>query len=362
MPVCQTCCAMSPDISKGISAYPRYARRGASSRLRFYAFADDLAKATGRPVTFHPLFDDDYLDRLYHGRGRSLLGVMRAYVRRFWDILNDTNDVIWLEKELFPYMPYALERWLLKDKKVILDLDDAVFHSYDQHRLPAVRRLLGNKIAWLMQDAKPVMAGSPYLLEYAQMVTPDAHLIPTVINGDDYKPAPLPKKLTLGWIGTPMTVHYLKPWQEALRELSVQGIALHIIGMESPPTGFEFARAIPWRESLEIAALNDISIGLMPLPDQPWERGKCGYKLIQYMALGRAVIASPVGVNVSLVEESGAGFLCADPQELRNHILELAQNPKQLAQLGKKGADFAHSHLTQKIMTKKIIKVIKNSI
>lgn len=299
-----------------VLALTRHTPTGASSRLRTFQYIPWI-EAEGGQVTVSPFFDQIYLDNLYRTGSRQGVNVIKAYMRRLYALRTiRRHDVLWIEKEVLPYVPGTLERWLLgSTAPYLLDYDDASFHTYDEHRNPWIREHLGHKLTPLIRGASSVCAGNRYLANY--MVKQGAGCvvqIPTVVDLDNYPVFPLPKgdALRIGWIGTPATTKYLQPLIDVLRSLQTQ-VPLTLVTIGASPLGnLELPlEQHDWTEETEAQLLGTVHVGVMPLPDEPWERGKCGYKLIQYMACGRAVIASPVGVNQELVTPE-VGFLAKE--------------------------------------------------
>jgi glycosyltransferase involved in cell wall biosynthesis len=238
-------------------------------------------------------------------------------------------DGMWLQYELFPYAPTFFETFALpRDIPLILDYDDAIFHQYDQHKSPLVRALLGDKLKPLLRRADLAICGNGYLQAYAGEHCRRTEIVPTVVDTDAYGPGPKPRPerpVTVGWIGSPSTWTFVKPLLPLLADAAHRhDLSVRAVGAgpqkEIPPR-FSF---LPWTEAEEIALIQGMDIGIMPLPDEPWARGKCGYKLIQYMACGLPVIASPVGVNSAIVDHGENGFLASTPQEWAEAISVLA--------------------------------------
>lgn len=327
-----------------LACLTRYDELGASSRVRFTQYAGPLKRTTaGLTLTFQHLLDADYLRRNY-ARASVVAAALRCYLRRSRSPeLRQTPDVWWLEKELWPFAPAWLELALLKRAPYVLDLDDAIFHNYDLHRSATVRRLYGRKIDQLMAGAALVTAGNDYLARRARNAGAKwVEVLPTVVDLDRYPrpelPAPESDVLTIGWIGSPATVHYVQQLADPLRRLALKHrVRLLVIGGgEVALPGVEVISQT-WSEVTEVESIARLDIGVMPLADSPWERGKCGYKLIQYMACGLPVVASPVGVNTSVVTDGENGFLARDAEGWYQALNRLANDAGLRARFGAAG-------------------------
>lgn len=316
---------------------PRYDVGGPSSRLRMAQFIPAL-EAAGATVVWSPFFGEDYL-RGYFATGRKpKWPTAKAFARRLQALAGERYNLAWVEKEALPFLPGAFER-LLRGRYVV-DYDDAIFHSYDRSRSALVRRVLGRKLDALLRGAAAVTAGNGYLADYAHAHGAERVLrVPTVVDPARYPvtPPPAGERLRIGWIGTPANARYLAPVVAAMQRLADDvPMTLVTIGAPEFPGLPVPQEAHPWTEDSEAALLGGIDVGVMPLPDDPFERGKCGYKLIQYMAAGRAVIASPVGVNEEIVSED-AGLLAETPTQWAGAIAALAADPERRAAMGRAG-------------------------
>jgi len=344
----------------------RYGRMGASSRLRTLQFLPYLNTA-GITVEVAPFFDDAYLSNLYAGQrsGRRTAGYYASRVRKL--LSKHKPDAIWLEKESFPWIPFSVERAILpRGVPIVSDYDDAVFHRYDQHGNPLVRKLLGTKIGMVMAASQLVMVGNAYLAEHAVSAgAPRVEIIPTVVDIDAYSTAPKPASdghPRIGWIGTPSTWrNYGTPMVPFLRDLAVQHSArVRVVGagLEAPED--PYFECLPWSEELESDLIQGMNIGLMPLDDSPWSRGKCGYKLIQYMACGLPVVASPVGVNAEIVQHGVNGFLATSDAEWHEALNILLSNRDLRERMGAAGRRLVEERYSLQVYGPRVANLLRS--
>lgn len=319
----------------------RYGALGASTRMRFLLYRAALEQA-GIELAVSSLLGDGYLRALYAGR-RAWGSVFAGYCRRLYALLRARQfDLVWLEKEALPWWPVALETGLLPaGVPLLVDYDDAIFHNYDIHSQPWVRRLFGRRIDAVMARAGVVVAGNEYLAARARSAgAKRVEIIPTVVDLDRYSVSLSTGNSVpcVGWIGSPSTQHLLagiaRPLTRAAAALGTRFVA---IGANELPFHGDWAATQPWSEATEARAIGGVDIGVMPLPDEPWERGKCGYKLIQYMASGKPVIASPVGVNSYIVRHGENGYLAETEAEWDWALRSLVENPSLREQMGLAG-------------------------
>ena len=256
------------------------------------------------------------------------------FVRKF--------DLIWIEKELLPGFPCWFEKLLLKsDIPYVVDYDDATFHRYDMHRHWLVRKLLGNKIKWVMKSAAMVVTGNQYLAGYAAAAgAGHVVILPTVVDLNRYPEIDFQERqtFTIGWIGSPDNTSYLSIINEALTEICQKDKRIKVVLVGAGPAEFSFPfELIPWSEDTEAAMVQSFDVGIMPLPDEPWTRGKCGYKLIQYMACSKPVIASRVADKLGIIQPGINGYLADDKSEWTDVVFNLIAHPHLCRELGKKG-------------------------
>jgi glycosyltransferase involved in cell wall biosynthesis len=315
---------------------------GASSRLRTYQYLPYLQK-NGVEVVIDALLDERYLRRLYSGRRRSYSAIANAYWRRIKALARCYRyDLIWIEKEVFPWLPAFAERLLnLLRVPYVVDYDDATFHAYDRNRRVWIRKLLGEKIHLVMRNAAVVTVGNSYLAEHATLAgARKVVVIPTVVDMAAYNApeAPPSEEFVIGWIGTPKTAHYLHLIAPALRLVCAERNArIVLVGAGDIELDGVTVDLVDWSEESEVSEIQAFDVGIMPLLDEPWERGKCGYKLIQYMACGKPVVASSVGVNSDLVTDGVNGYIAGSPQEWADVLRALASDPAKGIEMGQRG-------------------------
>jgi len=320
----------------------RYSRLGASSRVRSYQYLPYL-KTQGIDVTVAPLLRDGYINDLYMGKRKHFGTIFGAYLRRFGYLLKSGRfDLLWLEKELMPWLPAWGEAGLSHlGIPYVVDYDDATFHRYDRHPKGMVRALLGGKIDAVMRRAALVTVGNDYLADRAWRVgAKRVEYLPTVVDLKRYCVTSQPKDevFTIGWIGTPNTEKYLSLIADPLRRFFEQrkGRLLLIGASKRFMIDGIPIEVLPWSEDCEVPFLQRMHIGIMPLPDLPMERGKSGLKLLQYFACGRPSVASPVGINVKIVNHR-VGFLPNSDDEWLTHLLRLADDPDLRKRTGEEG-------------------------
>jgi glycosyltransferase involved in cell wall biosynthesis len=293
----------------------------------------------GIDVVVSPLLPDSYLHDLYTGKRRNIRTLLSRYRQRLNDIARGNSyDVVWLEKEAVPGLPGWLEL-LLWRKPVVLDVDDAWHLRYSKSS-NLWFRALGKKLERLARSATSVVVANSAMHQWAEKAGAQSiHLVPTVVDVQRYPPTSLPGgPFTVGWIGTPSSRSYLDGIGAALRRvLSSEESRLLVVGLDHYSLPGVHVDTHPWSEEQEFSLLQQIHVGIMPLSGGPWEVAKSAYKAIQYMVVGRPVIASPVGSCLSVVREGITGFFATNQEDWVRTIDLLRADRALAAELGQAG-------------------------
>lgn len=354
-------------MNLNILILPRYGPKAASSRHRFYQFLETF-KSNEFDCTMSPFFGEEYLDQRFEGKSGLLPGVIQSYKRRIIALMDKPQyDIIFVHFEFFPGIPAPIELGLLpKGIPYIYDFDDAWFHHYDDHTNPLVRILLRNKISRIIKGASSVIAGSKYLSDFSKKYNENVNLIPTSIDLKRYPDVPPIEKnnspFTVGWIGSPSTTVYLKEVESPLAEFcSKHNAKVVLIGASQIPLKIPNLYRVRWQEEIEIEEMSKFDVGIMPMPDTPFTRGKCAFKLIQYMGCWKPVIASPFGENLRVVEENVNGIFAQSPMDWIFALERLLEDKSLRIKMGTKGRRKVENNYSLQINAPRLIRIIERS-
>ena len=311
-----------------ITYYSKYSNLGPSSRYRAYQYADQF-RAGGFDFQISELFDDAYFNILRTSEPLRTFQKVPYALSRFHHrkkaLKMDRSDLSVIEQQLFPYIPFSIEKNYLPSR-YLFEFDDAIYLTH-----PA-------KIPKVIQNASGVIAGNETLAGFANRFNRNVHVIPTALNTDVFKPAQKSprEKVILGWSGLEYNFLYLEMLTPVLQKL-IQNLPVEIrILSGSKPRGFDFPfRFEMWDPVSEVEQLNEFDIGLMPLKMDQWCKGKCGFKLLQYMSLEIPSVATPIGVNERIIQNGVNGFLAEALSEWESRLCELITNLELRQRLGK---------------------------
>jgi len=339
---------------------------GASSRVRLLQHVEFLEKNKVHVSEFH-FFSSDQLQNSYLRGSHSLLSSITSYFLRFRQLLAYRGKLMIIEKELFPYLPYFIEKWFLKTPYIV-DIDDAVHVQYTSSNYWLVRILLKRKIEKILAGSQSVLAGSEFLVNFAtncnaERVSYIPSSVPEILGHIISPKIPRASKaLRICWIGSPSTGQYLESIKAFISKASMQlNVKFIFIGVSAT----KFSKLltgnveyISWSADTEYEIISGCDVGIMPLPDGPFERGKCSYKLIQYMACGLPVLASPVGENLNVLEHGFNGYFCSDTKDWLHYLSILYEKSDLRVEMGKKSLAKFRENYSSSIASAKLLNEI----
>jgi glycosyltransferase involved in cell wall biosynthesis len=327
--------------------YPH--EKAPGQRFRMEQWAPRLRRL-GAEVVFEP-FRCEELHRLLSGAGdtrRKVLLTSRALARRAGVLKRaEGYELVYVYNEAAMVGPALIESYLrAKGVPLVFDFDDAIFlrgkHPGALNRYLRLLKFPG-KTKTICRLASHVIAGNRYLADYAADFNTRVTVVPTTIDTERYVPrraAPGAGPPVIGWSGSYSTLQHLDTVRPMLQRLArTERFRLRVIGAPSYRLDGVEVEAIPWNAETEIADLSAIDIGIMPLPENDWTRGKCGLKALQYMALGRPAVCSPVGVNPSIIRDGENGLLAATEAEWVDKLTRLLRSPALRRRLGDAGRE-----------------------
>jgi glycosyltransferase involved in cell wall biosynthesis len=328
-----------------LSPYPL--KSAPSQRFRFELFLDKIQTFS---IDILTLYSSEEYIFLRKTRGISkILIVLKAQIKRIRKINSiAAYEFIFIHREATSIGPPIFE-WLIAKilkKKIIYDFDDAIWLE-DPEEKGTFKSWLKNKgkIKKIISWSYRVSAGNAFLAEYAKNYNSDVRILPTVVDTENYHNPDRfnimeNERPVIGWTGSHTTLQYLTDIVHILNELNSEvDFTCLVICDKKPEFDLPNLRWINWNMDSEIEDLLKIDIGIMPLTDDEWSKGKCGFKLIQYMALSKPVVADAVGENIRIVDHGKNGFLCHSPEDWKSHLKYLLLNRNERREFGKKGRE-----------------------
>ena len=322
-----------------ISPYPSSAP---SHRVRLEQYVPSL-RARGVEVTVRSLLDE----RAFRSRGvRLATAVMIGAARRIAEAVTAGRfDAVLVHREALPLPTAAIERVLGHTaRRLIFDFDDAIYLPQPEMRTPLAGLLRSPaKFGAMIGSADRVLAGNARLAEHASIYNRDVRIVPTTIDTDRTTPGPVRDdgRVVIGWMGSPSTSRYLEAILPAVGAVLSRdpNLELRLVGARPGIALGERMTSRPWVLERELEDLRGFDIGIMPLSDDEWSRGKCGYKALQYMSAGVATISSPVGVATDLADDGSTGLLASNHEEWVDALRLLASDPVRRRSLGVAGRE-----------------------
>ena len=337
-----------------ITCYTRYDEMGASSRYRFINYKKFL-KNYNIKIDIYPFFNKKYLIKKYKNK-TNFIQILFFFIKRFYQLIKNKNNIYFIEKELFPYMPLFIEMLFLRKKKFILDFDDAIYLNY--HKNFFIKLIFNYKIEKLSKKASHIFVGSNHLYDYFKKFNSNISILPTVIDFEKYSNVKVKKfnKISIVWIGTPSTKKYLSSIIPSLIELKKEfDLNLIVIGAKFKNKNIKNYK---WSENTEVRILKKCHIGIMPLDNSIWSKSKCSFKIIQYLASGLAAVASDIGQN-SYILNNDNGLLISKKELWYDKLKKLVLDVDYRSRLSLNGIKIIENKYNYNINTKNLIRILK---
>lgn len=288
-------------------------------------------------------------DKIFYQKGHYLFKAylfIKYFIKRVWEAMNiSQHDIVFLYREAHMAGNIFIEKLYKKSNvKLIFDFDDSIWINDTS---------AGNKFfSWLKNPGKikrivslsdMVFVGNQYLANYASKYNNNVKVIPTTIDTNEYVSVERNNQsetVCIGWSGSITTIkhfEYIIPALLKLKKKYSSKINFKVIGDGQYKNESLNISGVPWQKNSEIKDLAEIDIGIMPLPDDAWSKGKCGLKGLQYMALGIPSVLSPVGVNVEIIQDGANGFIAHNEEEWIQKLSLLIENRELRKKIGKAG-------------------------
>ena len=347
-----------------MTPYPQGRVPGQRYRIEQWA---PLLRKEGVEVVFSPFLSIAAMDVLYQpGHLRQKIGEMlRRYLKRLAEmIVAEPADVILVYREVALLGLPVFEHILARRAPLVFDFDDAIYLR-DTSSANAWSRALKSKAKAeaICRLARHVTVGNGFLAQFARRHARAVTVVPSTIDTDLYELRPRPEnpRSVVGWSGSVTTLPYLAMLGPALQRLRErQEFELHVIGGETQVEGVP-VYCKPWQADSEVEDLRGVDVGLMPLSDDEWSRGKCGLKALQYMALGIPPVVSPVGVNTSIVRDGINGFHARTEKEWVDRIAQLLSDESLRRRMGTEARRTVEQLYSHRVHAPRIARVLREA-
>lgn len=331
---------------------------------------EPILRDLGVEITYSP-FETEELKSVLHQGGNvasKIRAVSQNMMRRSRELSSVRDfDLVYLFREAALLGPPWFERKIARSGvPIVFDFDDAIFFSYKSPSNGYLSYLkFPAKAAEICRISSHIMAGNQFLADYACEYNQNVTIVPTTIDTEKYRyldKSEEPEPLTIGWSGSFSTIQHLDTVRDVFQELArTEKFRLRVIGASSYEIPGVDTEPIPWRSASELEDLSAIDIGVMPLPDDNWSKGKCGLKALQYMALGIPTICSPVGVNSTIIKEGKNGYLADGKDEWVKKIKLLIHSRHLRNELGQAGRETVEREYSAKVIAPQVFEIFRNT-
>lgn len=346
-----------------------YPHEGASNRFRIEQYLPYLKKE-GMAAVLHPFWSSAAF-RILYGKGNYLKKIfffLAGTASRVLDIFQLCRyDIVFIHREAFPLGTCFFESFVsFLGKPVVFDFDDAIFLPFTSPQNNFIEKYKKpEKTAKIVRLSKYVIAGNDYLAEFALRHNRNVAVIPTPVDLDKYYPSAgdARKKAVVGWIGSITTTDFLKQMKGVFARLSERfaDVEFRIVGGKLDNGKIPGVVCLPWSLEEELAQLRAFDIGIMPMPDNEWTRGKCGFKAILYMSMAIPSVCSPVGMNKEIITDGVNGFLASDEAQWAEKLALLIKDPGLRKRMGLEARKTVEERYSVKVNAPKFVAVLKKA-
>ena len=364
---------MSADRPVKVLALSPIPEDGAGCRFRIAQYLPSL-RAAGFDVTISSFYTPEFFRLVYRPghyakKAAAFLALAARRVRELFAV--GGYDLVFLYREAVPLGPPIVERLVAsRGIPIIYDFDDAIFlpNVSEANRVIAFLKDPA-RVAAILRRSRRVVVGNEFLASYARAHNSAVTVIPTVVDTERFVPSAHKSSadtgtLVVGWIGSPTTFVYLEGLSDVLREVAERHpFTLRVSGAGRPVqlAGLDVEDA-PWALRDEVRLFNTCDIGVYPLTDDDWSRGKCGFKAIQFMACGVPVVAAAVGVNNEIIEDGVNGFLASTRGEWVDKLTRLLTEPALRARFAVAGRRTIEERYSLRVRAPELIKVFRSAL
>ncbi|MBN1912817.1 MAG: glycosyltransferase family 4 protein [Candidatus Omnitrophica bacterium] len=347
-----------------------YSSEGPSNRYRVEQYLPYLEKE-GYAYNLRSFWSRDAYKILY--KKGYFLKKFFYFIKGTFDRLTDLffifkYDMVFIHREAYPIGGIFFEKILvLLGKPYVFDFDDAIFAPSVSRQNSFIERFKDTrKIGAIIKGSRYVIAGNRYLADYSLRYNINTRIIPTAIDTDRYFP-PAAKKtkaiVTIGWIGSGTTLEFLDDLKNVFLKISREfgnSVEFKIVGGLFAMPGVLNLSSKEWSQKEELDDLNSFDIGIMPMPENEWTKGKCGFKAILYMSVGIPCICSAVGVNKEIISEGVNGYLASTEKEWLEKLSLLVKDAALRQRLAGQARKTIEEKYSLKINAPKFIKAIQD--
>lgn len=321
-------------------------QRSPSQRYRIEQFLESLG-ANGYTYDYTYIIseaDDTYFYKPGHYLKKAFF-LLRSFVKRWLETFSfHRYDYIFVQREALVTGACFYEKKAARSQaKLIFDFDDAIWMQHVSEGNKKFSFLKDtHKTRKLIELADCVLAGNTYLQEYALQFNPNSILFPTIVDTQKYyrTEETLDKEyVCIGWSGSFSTFEHFRYLEPVLQQIYTKyGAKIKIKVIGAPQVALSFPVVFTeWKEETEVQELAEFDIGVMPLDESDWNKGKCGLKGLLYMSMGIPAVLSPVGVSQEIVSDGMDGFLAKDENDWFRILCELIESKSLRDEIGQKG-------------------------